>query len=150
MLTNPHARIAYAPAGRLCAITFSVVLELSAEPTTLPSGPMTVRISSATSSAVAGVHVIEKVNWASIVVYAPAGTMTCVEWLSNCPADSVLQELDALLPMGIVPVQLSLAVCPAVVGTVTVPDGGFDADALAMPTTTAIASAMIRKTRERI
>ena len=48
--------------------TFSVVLDPSLEPTSSPSGPMTVRISSAVSSVgVPGVQVIENAKAASIV-----------------------------------------------------------------------------------
>src|SRR5919204_873686 len=38
-----------------------------------------------------------------------------------------LQSLLGSVPLGIVPVQESVAVCPVADGTVTLPDGGFEA-----------------------
>src|SRR5436190_568165 len=46
---------------------------------------------------------------------------------STCVAGRPLQSLFGSEPVGIVPVQLSVAVWPAAEGTVTLPDGGFEA-----------------------
>src|SRR5437773_4882315 len=107
------------PGERLRPTTFSVVLDPSLDPTSSPSGPITVRISSATSSAPGGAHVIEKAKVASRESYAPDGTFTVMSCSSTAELGRPEQSLVGFVPIGIIPVQLSVTVWPAVVGTVT-------------------------------
>src|SRR5439155_3048107 len=135
------------PGGRLRPTTFSVVVDASLDPTASPSGAMTVRISSATSSAPGGTHVIENAKVASMESYAPGGTFTVMSCSSTAELGRPEQSLVALLSTGIVPVQLSVTVWPAVVGTVTVPVGGVEPGATA--TTVATVATAARRTASR-
>src|SRR5947209_13733724 len=129
------------PGGRLRPTTFSDVLDTSLDPTSSPSGPLTVRISSATSSAPGGTHVIEKAKVASIESYAPDGTFTVMSCSSTAELGRPEQSLVGLVPIGIVPDQSSVTVWPAVVGTVTEPVGGVEPGATATTVATVATAA---------
>src|SRR3954451_6379569 len=141
------------PGGRLRPTTFSVVLDPSLDPTSSPSGPMTVRISSATSSAPGGDHVIENAKVASMESYAPDGTFTVMSCSSTAELGRPEQELVGFDPIGIVPPQLSITVWPAVVGTVTEALGGVEPGATAATVATvatAAARTMSGRTRKML
>ena len=108
-MTNPHARTLYVSDGRLFATTVSVVEPPSLDPISFPWESSTVRISSlVVPPPLEGVHVIENLNSASTVVYG-FGALIVIMCTSET-ASSPAQSLVGLVPIGIDPVQLSVAV----------------------------------------
>src|SRR5437667_4054441 len=131
----------YVPALRFVPRTVSLGCPVSLEPTTRPSGSMTVRISSLDASG----QVMLNVKFAWTVLLAPAGTFTVTEcWSASVElSTNGEQSLVAFAPGGIAPVQVSVTVWPVLVGTVTLLEGGLDAweaPAPARPTNSPAAS----------
>src|SRR6476646_3978335 len=100
----------------LCMVKRSTFVPPSLVPTTLPAASLTTSWLSCDASAQ------EMMNVASSASAKFAGTVTVTAWSS-----SATHVPDGPAPAGMVPVQLTWFVVPAVPGTVIASEGGVDA-----------------------
>src|SRR3954467_5326219 len=129
MLEKPQASTGYFPLGRLLTVRISLPdapprVLLSALPIVLPSGAISVTISSSASGTPLEVHVIEMANTALGPLYD--GAVRLSSWESDRLAGWAEQSPKPFAPTGIVPVQWTCAVLAAVFGTTRFEPVGVD------------------------